>query len=84
MYNKKTLSVMNSVSVNMFQIYNYLITAELDKNDGEIFWRFSSSYFNIVAITRETIAISLSKMLIEGPLVSLRGSPTVSPTTAAL
>jgi len=33
--------------------------------------------------TRETIAESLMRMLIAGPEVSLRGSPTVSPTTAA-
>jgi len=34
--------------------------------------------------TNEVIAISLIRILIEGPLVSLRGSPTVSPMTAAL
>ena len=34
--------------------------------------------------TREVIAISLIRILIDGPLVSFRGSPTVSPTTAAL
>ena len=33
--------------------------------------------------TNETIVISLIRMLIEGPDVSLNGSPTVSPTTAA-
>ena len=32
----------------------------------------------------EVIADNLIRMLIEGPEVSLRGSPTVSPTTAAL
>jgi hypothetical protein len=36
------------------------------------------------AKTREVIADNFIKMLIEGPLVSFRGSPTVSPTTAAL
>jgi hypothetical protein len=36
------------------------------------------------AKTSEVIAMSLIKMLIEGPLVSFIGSPTVSPTTAAL
>jgi len=30
------------------------------------------------------MAISLIRMLRDGPEVSLRGSPTVSPTTAAL
>ena len=34
--------------------------------------------------TREVMAMSLIRMLIEGPLVSFMGSPTVSPTTAAL
>ena len=36
------------------------------------------------AITMETMAISFSRILSEGPAVSLNGSPTVSPTTAAL
>jgi len=34
--------------------------------------------------TRDVIAINLIKMLIDGPLVSFIGSPTVSPTTAFL
>jgi len=36
------------------------------------------------AITRDTTDISLIRMFIAGPDVSLNGSPTVSPTTAAL
>jgi len=36
------------------------------------------------AKTSDTTAISLINMFIEGPDVSLNGSPTVSPTTAAL
>lgn len=36
------------------------------------------------AITIETIDISLIRMLSDGPEVSLKGSPTVSPTTVAL
>ena len=36
------------------------------------------------ANTNDTTVISLIRMLIEGPDVSLNGSPTVSPTTAAL
>ena len=36
------------------------------------------------ANTNATIVINLINMLIEGPEVSLNGSPTVSPTTAAL
>lgn len=34
--------------------------------------------------TSETMHMSLIRMLSDGPLVSLNGSPTVSPTTAAL
>jgi hypothetical protein len=37
-----------------------------------------------LANTRLTIVITLIRMFIEGPEVSLNGSPTVSPTTAAL
>ena len=36
------------------------------------------------ANTMETIESSLIRMFTEGPAVSLKGSPTVSPTTAAL
>ena len=35
------------------------------------------------AITRLTMAITLMRIFIDGPDVSLKGSPTVSPTTAA-
>ena len=35
------------------------------------------------AKTRERMAMSLTRMLREGPEVSLSGSPTVSPMTAA-
>ena len=36
------------------------------------------------AITRATTEINFSRMFSDGPEVSLKGSPTVSPTTAAL
>src|SRR5690606_9795053 len=36
------------------------------------------------AITNATIDMSLIRMFIEGPEVSLKGSPTVSPVTEAL
>lgn len=36
------------------------------------------------AMTSETIDISLIRMFIDGPEVSLKGSPTVSPVTEAL
>ena len=39
---------------------------------------------NIGANTKATIDINFSSMFRDGPEVSLKGSPTVSPTTAAL
>jgi len=39
--------------------------------------------FRSGASTREIMAINLMSILSEGPAVSLNGSPTVSPTTAA-
>jgi len=36
------------------------------------------------AITRATTEINFNKIFKEGPEVSLKGSPTVSPTTEAL
>ena len=39
---------------------------------------------NLLAKMSDRMAISLMRMLSAGPDVSLRGSPTVSPTTAAL
>lgn len=41
-------------------------------------------YYSVTANTSETIDISLIRMFSEGPEVSLKGSPTVSPVTAAL
>ena len=39
---------------------------------------------NLLANIKEMIAINFTKMLSAGPEVSFNGSPTVSPTTAAL
>jgi len=39
--------------------------------------------FKSGAITKLTIAITLINIFIDGPEVSLNGSPTVSPTTTA-
>ena len=55
---------------------------------GFLFFILSNFYnipFNVNkgAMTKLTIAITLIKMFIEGPEVSLKGSPTVSPTTTA-
>jgi hypothetical protein len=46
---------------------------------------FYNNPFNVNkgAITKLTIAITLIRMFIAGPEVSLKGSPTVSPTTTA-
>ena len=52
---------------------------------GLIFSDFYNIPFNVNrgAITKLTIAITLIRIFIEGPEVSLNGSPTVSPTTTA-
>ena len=42
------------------------------------------NYINKGAITKLTIAITFIRIFMEGPDVSFKGSPTVSPTTAAL
>ena len=47
-------------------------------------WFLSGRYRRKGAITSATTDISLSRMFSDGPEVSLNGSPTVSPTTAAL
>lgn len=39
---------------------------------------------NLLANTRDKMAINLIRMFKAGPEVSFNGSPTVSPTTAAL
>lgn len=41
-------------------------------------------YTKAEAKISDTIVITLMRMFMEGPAVSLKGSPTVSPTTAAL
>ena len=45
---------------------------------------FSSNWANVGAITNDTIDINLIKMFMDGPDVSLKGSPTVSPVTETL
>ena len=62
---------------------------KLKKNKTEkIDWLYSEiSAYNIRMTGTKTSAIidiSLIRMLMDGPEVSLNGSPTVSPTTAAL
>jgi|GEM_PF-4163875 len=56
-----------------------LISVANFNNDGYIV-----SVYRSGAITKLTIAMTLIKIFIDGPEVSLNGSPTVSPTTTAL
>ena len=51
-------------------LFRFYNNPPIDKNNG--------------ANTSETIVISLIRILIDGPDVSLNGSPTVSPTIVAL
>ena len=53
---------------------------DIKYNDQAIGWTAE----NLAPKTSEIMAISFIKMFKAGPEVSLRGSPTVSPTTAAL
>jgi len=46
--------------------------------------QFGWIYTNLLPKTKEIIAINFIKILRAGPEVSFNGSPTVSPTTAAL
>ena len=48
------------------------------------FFIFCMPYFISGTNTSETMVISFIRMFMLGPEVSLNGSPTVSPTTAAL
>lgn len=65
-----------------------LLLREAFKNSNLFYWnKFSNIPPYCASIgpnTSETTVISFIRMLIEGPEVSLNGSPTVSPTTAAL
>src|SRR5215213_5302434 len=46
--------------------------------------REQEQFYSNGAITSATTDINLMRMFIDGPEVSLKGSPTVSPTTVAL
>lgn len=53
--------------------------------DKPLNYFYEKEYLTISdAKTMEAIESSLIRILMEGPAVSLKGSPTVSPTTAAL
>ena len=63
-------------------------SAETDPRLTSQYFLFSSFYLEIPAMkgamTNDTIDINLMRIFIEGPEVSLNGSPTVSPVTDAL
>ncbi len=61
------------ISISFFQYIYYFI----------ILSRRPPYFKNTGANTRATMVISLISMFIAGPAVSLKGSPTVSPITAA-
>lgn len=80
-----TLRIMNVVL--QLQSYNSTISVQhlyFVYLDIILFKFYSRPEPNSGANTTETIVISLISILIEGPDVSLNGSPTVSPTTVAL
>ena len=74
----------------LFQIYK--TKRDICTHSGtDTSFHFYDSFYNNPPIDRnngantsDTTVISLIRILIEGPDVSLNGSPTVSPTTAAL
>ena len=49
----------------------------------QVFWDARSDYMNMGANTSATMVINFIRMFRDGPEVSLKGSPTVSPLTAA-
>jgi hypothetical protein len=62
---------------------------QLPEKAGELFtvdflYRIPPKLTKAEAKINETIVITLITMFIDGPEVSLNGSPIVSPTTAAL
>lgn len=63
----------NKVNLNLIQNLYSMGHDPLDKH-----------FYNSGAITNATTAINFNKIFKDGPDVSLKGSPTVSPTTVAL
>ena len=80
--------VTKSLDENVGRLMEYLEKSGLKKGCAVIgtssFYCFYDRATVRPAMTIETIDISLMRMLSEGPLVSLKGSPTVSPTMVAL
>jgi hypothetical protein len=63
---------------------NFLIFVKERFLSRQSFIKIPPDSLKKVPKTKLVIALSLIKILMEGPLVSLSGSPTVSPQTAAL
>ena len=78
-------SVVNSVSVESF-ISCFSPFSSIQTFISSVFSCVSEEVCppKIGAITKPTKHVSLIKIFIDGPEVSLKGSPTVSPVTAAL
>lgn len=53
-------------------------------SESPFYYKIPPIATNKGANTNDTMVISLIRILMDGPAVSLKGSPTVSPTTAAL
>ena len=66
---EETSDFFTALSVICLRDYSHQNRLPIDRNSG--------------ANTSDTTVISLIRMLMDGPDVSLNGSPTVSPTTAA-
>lgn len=97
--NRKPLLLLNWDLVNPYREMKLIPLSFLLREITPNFYLLTSNYImfssesrpsppptlrNADANTSDTIVISLISMLSEGPDVSLNGSPTVSPTTAAL
>ena len=85
MFNMRTRKM--SYNIYSAAYNNHLIELELKRpKNCEILTLSMSFSFQTIsgAIIKLTMDISLIKMFIAGPVVSLKGSPTVSPVTAAL
>lgn len=72
--------------INSFILYSFVSTQFLNINNNQLLDnQFQGcNYANFEAKISDKIAINLIKIFKAGPEVSFKGSPTVSPTTAAL
>jgi len=66
--------------LNKKKVFNLKINCLIHQDEI----RIPPEFLKNVPKTKEVIADNLMRMLMDGPLVSFNGSPTVSPTTAAL